>query len=110
MLADEREDAGVRHFLAVMAIAMLSFVQLTLAGRVPAMAQDTPTSTTATTIVVQPVPDIVPRPNSGSSPTEAGDRGGALQLGILALVVAVIGGAVANLVRHSRRSRSTTNR
>lgn len=100
----------VRHFLAVMAVALLSLVPMTLAAPAPAMAQNTPTSTTATTIVVQPVPHIVPRPNSGSSPSEAGDRGGALQLGILALVVAVIGTAVAHLVRQSRRSRSTTNR
>ena len=55
-----------------------------------------------------PTPHIIPRPNSGHAPTEAGDRGGALQLAVLGLVVVGIGGAVLHLVRQSRRSRSST--
>jgi uncharacterized protein HemX len=49
--------------------------------------------------------DIVPQPNSGQAPEEAGDRGGALQLLILAVLVVAVGGAVLHLRRQSRRVR-----
>jgi len=52
-----------------------------------------------------PTQDIVPEPNSGQAPSEAGDRGGALQLLILGAVLATIGGATCHLVRQSRRAR-----
>lgn len=68
----------------------------------PASAQDPSTTTTAVEV---PAQDIVPQPDSGTPPDEAGDRGGALQLGLLALVVVTIGGAVYGLVRQSRRAR-----
>lgn len=67
----------------------------------PVAAQE---PTTSSTTVAVPSQDIIPRPNSGSEPQEAGDRGGALQLGLLALVVTAIGGTVLVLVRRSRRS------
>lgn len=51
---------------------------------------------------------IIPRPNSGHAPTEAGDRGGALQLLILGVLVVGISGAAVHLVRESHRGRSTT--
>lgn len=51
---------------------------------------------------------IIPRPNSGHAPAEAGDRGGALQLTILGVLVVGISGAAVHLVRDSRRGRSTT--
>ena len=69
----------------------------------PVVAQDPPTSSTLAEL---PPADIVPLPNTGKPPEEAGDRGGALQLGLLALVVAVIAGAVLHLVRQSRRARA----
>jgi hypothetical protein len=49
--------------------------------------------------------DIVPKPNSGREPTEAGDRGGALQLLIPGVLVLAVGGAVVHLRRQSRRAR-----
>jgi hypothetical protein len=49
---------------------------------------------------------IVPEPGSGEAPEEAGDRGGALQLATLGLVVLGISGAVIAVVRQSRRARS----
>ena len=49
---------------------------------------------------------IVPEPGSGEAPEEAGDRGGALQLAVLGLVVLGISGAVVAVVRQSRRARS----
>jgi hypothetical protein len=53
-------------------------------------------------------PQIIPEPNSGVAPKEAGDRGGALQFTILGVVVVAVGGAVGHLVRQSRRARTTT--
>lgn len=50
-----------------------------------------------------PTQDIVPQPNSGEAPLEAGDRGGALQLMIPLLIVAAIGGGVWHLSREVRR-------
>lgn len=49
---------------------------------------------------------IIPRPNSGEAPEEAGDRGGALQLLVLGLVVVAVAGGIALVVRDSRRSRA----
>ncbi len=58
-----------------------------------------------TTTTAPPAPGIIPDPNSGTPPEDAGDRGGALQI---VLFVAVIGGIglIAFLVwRESRRRR-----
>jgi hypothetical protein len=49
--------------------------------------------------------DIVPQPNSGRAPEEAGDRGGALQLLIPGLFVLAVSGAVLHLRRQSRKAR-----
>jgi uncharacterized protein HemX len=86
-----------RRFVLVLALVAA------LGAPSPVAAQD-PGSTTSITAGA-PTQDIVPEPNSGEAPSEAGDRGGALQLGLLALVVLVIAGAVALLVRQSRRAR-----
>jgi len=74
----------------------------------PAVAQEpgSGSGTTTTTLAGVPAPDIIPQPNTDSAPTEAGDRGGALQLALLGLVVVAIGGAVFVLVRQSRRARA----
>ena len=73
----------VRHASAILLLAFGL-----AAGAGPASAQDPGTSSTT---VAVPSQEIVPQPNSGSAPQEAGDRGGALQLGLLALLVVVIG-------------------
>lgn len=44
-------------------------------------------------------PAIVPEPNSGTAPADAGDRGGWAQLGLLGLVVVAIGGIATVVVR-----------
>ncbi len=85
------------------AVALLVVVALTAS---PALAQDPGTGTTSTTLSGLPSPDIIPAPNTDSAPTEAGDRGGALQVGLLVLLVVAIGGAVTVLVRQSRRARA----
>jgi hypothetical protein len=54
---------------------------------------------------VAPDRDIIPRPDSGSEPQDAGDRGGALQLAVLAAIVVGVSAVVTLAVRESRRSR-----
>lgn len=55
-----------------------------------------------------PIPGegIIPQPNSGREPEEAGDRGGALQVLVLVAIVAGVGGIATMIVRESRRSRA----
>ena len=83
-------------------VAWVVLILCLLVGQAPASGQEPVTSTTGV-----PAPNIVPEPNSGAEPTEAGDRGGPLQLLILGLVVLAVAGAVTHLVRQSRRSRPT---
>jgi hypothetical protein len=80
-------------FLAALAVGSLSVMSPVAAG-----AQD-PAGAGAE------APRIVPRPNSGTEPTEAGDRGGSLQLMIPVVLAAGVGGAVWHLSRQSRRLR-----
>lgn len=47
---------------------------------------------------------IIPEPDSGRAPEEAGDRGGALQLLVLAGLVAALAVGVTLVVRESRRN------
>lgn len=107
--------APVRHapvvHLALVAIAVAALVVvslLVLPGAVPPAgaqdgAQDDGTSTTS-----EPPesPGIIPEPNSGTEPDDAGDRGGSLQTVVFVVVVGgivVIGGLV---VRESRKARA----
>lgn len=92
----------MRHGSHVVVLAVVLIVVATLTVSIPSasLAQDTPSTGV-------PAPDIVPRPNSGHAPTESGDRGGALQLLVLGLVVAAVGGALVHLTRESRRARSS---
>jgi hypothetical protein len=95
--------ADVRRMLAAVVLSLGLLV-------VPAAtvhAQDEPTTTSVAEL---PPADIIPRPNSGHAPTEAGDRGGALQLGLLALGVIVLAGGVLHLWRQSRRARDAQAR
>lgn len=49
--------------------------------------------------------DIIPKPNSGHEPTDAGDRGGALQIVVFLAIVAGVGTVGALAWRDVRRSR-----
>ena len=55
----------------------------------------------------QPVPgnEIIPEPNSGIEPTEAGDRGGALQATVFVAILVGIATIVGLAVRESRKAR-----
>lgn len=73
---------------------------------------DETTATTATTadgtgssVTAPPAQDIIPEPNSGHAPEDAGDRGGALQLVVLLLILVGVGVIVTQIVRQARRAR-----
>jgi hypothetical protein len=89
-------------------VKLLAGLALALALAVPgaASAQEPSSGTTTTTLEGMPSQDIIPKPGEGEAPEEAGDRGGALQLAVLALVVGSIALAVTVVVRQSRRARA----
>jgi uncharacterized protein HemX len=90
--------AGVRRILAAVGLSL----SLLLVPASTVHAQDEPTTTSVAEL---PPANIIPRPNSGHAPTEAGDRGGALQLGLLALGVLALSGGAFHVWRQSRRAR-----
>lgn len=89
----------MRHRSLTALVALSLVLSLELVLPTSAGAQDVP----ATAV---PTQDIVPAPNTGHAPTEAGDRGGALQLLLPALILVAVGGAVLHLTRQSRRARA----
>jgi hypothetical protein len=75
----------------------------------PAAAQqpeDDPDGDPSTDDAPLPGQDMIPEPNSGRPPRDAGDRGGALQGAVLLLIVVGVGGIAALAVRESRRARA----
>jgi hypothetical protein len=72
----------------------------------PAHAQqpdDGGADSTTSSVTAPPDQDIIPEPDSGHPPSEAGDRGGALQLGLLALILAGVGIIAWRIVVAARR-------
>jgi hypothetical protein len=63
-------------------------------------------SSTTTDDTPVPAQDIIPEPNSGRAPDDAGDRGGVLQGVVFLFIVVGVGGVVTLAVRESRRNRS----
>lgn len=92
--------SGVRRSLATLLLALAVAVGVTAVPG-PALAAEDTTTTSAV-----PTRDIIPRPNVGAEPTDAGDRGGGLQSGLFFAIVIVIVGAGAYLVVQSRRARA----
>lgn len=90
----------MRRILATAALALV----LVLAAPTAWAQSDDPAPTTTT--APEPGGDIIPRPNSGEAPDDAGERGGALQtvlfIGIVAGVVVM--GAI--VLRQSRKARA----
>ena len=65
---------------------------LTAGAAAPARAgDDRDPDHTTTTLFDDGDQRIIPRPNSGHEPEDAGDRGGALQLALLGLIVVGVG-------------------
>jgi hypothetical protein len=77
------------------------------AATVPAdvTAGDTSGTAPSTTEAPEP-PGIIPKPNSGAEPDDAGDRGGGLQSAVFGLIVLGLVGMGALVVRESRRAQS----
>jgi hypothetical protein len=92
---------------AVVVAALLLLGSAGASAQAGVSAQDgTPTtSTTSSTVAELPPAEMIPRPNSGHAPEDAGDRGGALQLLVFGLVVVAIGAGVTKVVLDSRRAR-----
>lgn len=91
-------DTGASRTPRLLAAAVVLLVVLVVGGAGTAGAQDDGSRNEV------PTQDIVPKPNSGEAPDEAGDRGGALQLLLPALIVAAIGGGVWHVSRQARRA------
>ena len=88
------------------AALLLAAVGLALVlAATPALAGDAPRNTPDV-----PVQHIIPRPNSGQKPEDAGDRGGSLQLALLGLVCVVLAGGTIHVIRLSRRARGLSSR
>lgn len=93
----------MRRLLATPLLALLLAVAVAVAavpGAGPAGAQET-----TTTSVVEGA-DIIPEPNSGTEPDDAGDRGGILQSVLFGAIIVVVIGAGFVLVRQSRAARA----
>jgi len=91
----------VGHQIRLVVVTLLSFIVLALTAT-GASAQEQPTTSQGTPVDQ----DIIPDPDTGRPPEEAGDRGGALQLAVLGLVVVAIGGGIYAITRESRRKRA----
>jgi hypothetical protein len=91
-------------------IVALTLVAATMLA--PSFRVDAQTVTTTTTVAMTDdgqagqTKSVIPKPNSGSAPQQAGDRGGALQIGlfgVLVLALAFIGAVVIrSTMRNSR--------
>ena len=93
--------------------ASLTIVVLVLAigalAAGPSGAQEAPTTAPVQIEDVDsPLGDIIPKPNSGVAPADGGDRGGSLQLTLLALIGAFFAIAIFSVRRSILKARSTT--
>ena len=97
------DDGGVRRFLLI----VLTIVACIPTASAAAAPSEGPTTSTvpATSVAASERPNALPRPNSGSKPTQAGDRGGALQYATFALMCAGLAFIGFRIVVSSRRAR-----
>jgi hypothetical protein len=68
--------------------------------------EDDPDGDPSTDDAPLPGQDMIPEPNSGRPPSDAGDRGGVLQGLVLLCIVIGVGGIAVLAVRESRRARA----
>lgn len=93
----------MRRLLATVVLVTVLALGALAGAAVPAGAQEDGGETTTTAVRGG---DIIPEPNSGSEPEDAGDRGGGLQT---ALFIGIVGGIAvmgAVIVRQSRKARA----
>jgi hypothetical protein len=87
-------------------LLLVASLGLALALLVPAPVAHAQGDATTTTTAPVPGGDIIPEPNSGVEPQDAGDRGGSLQTILFIGIVVVIVGVGAVIVRQSKRARA----
>jgi hypothetical protein len=93
-----------RFLAALLALVIIAFGAV--AAPAPAgAAQPDPDDTTVTEPQPAPGDDIIPRPDSGAEPTEAGDRGGVLQVAVFVGILVAVGVVVALAMRDVRKAR-----
>jgi hypothetical protein len=92
--------------LVLLVTGLLLLVAPVQAQAAPAQDEPTTTSPTFGENPDAPGQHIIPRPDSGTEPDDAGDRGGALQLAVLGAIVVGVSVVVTLAVRESRRNRS----
>ena len=93
----------MRRILATLVLAaVLALGALAGGGAAPAAAQ----SDDQVTTTVPRGGDIIPQPDSGTEPEDAGDRGGALQTALFIGIVGAIAVMGAIIVRQSRKARA----
>lgn len=97
--ADDDDDMR-RVVCLLVLIAVLSMVGA------PGSAASSSEEERPTTTEQPPAPNIIPRPNQGVAPQDAGDRGGALQTVVFVVIVAGALLMVGLVVRSSRRARA----
>lgn len=68
-------------------------------------AQPESDDSTTTSVTAVPGEEMIPEPNEGRPPEDAGDRGGILQLAVLMLILAGVGIVAWRIVHESRRNR-----
>lgn len=93
----------------VLIAVLTGWVAPALAGSArPVQDGDGPTTSVTTPDPETPDEGIIPEPDSGRAPEEAGDRGGVLQLLLLALIVIGVGLIALQVVRQARRNQAGT--
>ncbi|MEM7288666.1 MAG: hypothetical protein AAF480_20150 [Actinomycetota bacterium] len=92
--------------LLALAVVVASLVAV---GPVAA-AQETEEEPVTITQADQPAGGIIVQPNSGVAPDDPGDRGGALQLTLLALILGFVGVAFYSIRRSSRKALAAQGR
>lgn len=94
------------RFLLAFALVLGSLVALAPT----AAAQENDEGPVVVTEADQPAGGIIIQPNSGVAPDDPGDRGGALQLTLLALIVGFVGVAFFSIRRSSRKALAAQGR
>jgi hypothetical protein len=91
-------------------IVVLTLVAATMLAPSFRVQAQTATTTTTTTVAMaddgqaSQTKSVIPKPNSGSAPQQAGDRGGALQIGLFGVLVLALAFIGAVIIRSTMRN------
>jgi hypothetical protein len=91
----------VRRFLLIVLTIVVCIPASTAAAAIPSDSTTVPD----TSIAPSARPNALPRANAGQKPTQAGDRGGALQYATFGLMCAGLAFIAFRIVTSSRRAR-----